>query len=340
MIKALVFAVTYNCNARCVMCSIHERESVDRDYLEFEEFFSHPKLNQLESINISGGEPLLREDILDLITLIASKSTYLHEITINSNGFFSQVMWDRLVSVLDEIDPKIKIRLFISLDSLTNKSDIIRGVKDASDRALRTLKKSKKISLDYNNFEVGVSCTVTKHNVYELDEIREYCVQNQFSLDFVYATVNDNYINSRDKQNDFTLNKDEKEYFIAYLNSIKNDKDFVLRKLYYEDLIALLKGNSIDKKCIFKEGKGLLLDAEGCLSICGMTSESILGNIFEELLDDIINTEKCAFNRCSTCETNSYYEWYDTSSLEVKTALFREVKKLRKEVKNETISRN
>jgi molybdenum cofactor biosynthesis enzyme MoaA len=64
---AAVVAATLNCNARCTMCDIWRNRV--RDELRPEEHAALPA--SLRDVNLSGGEPFLRDDLAAIVAAIA-----------------------------------------------------------------------------------------------------------------------------------------------------------------------------------------------------------------------------------------------------------------------------
>jgi len=79
-IKSIVLAVTYKCNLRCKMCNIWQNQEVENLDLSY---FSNIK--NIKYINISGGEPFLRSDLIELVKII-KKNNPKSNIIISSNG--------------------------------------------------------------------------------------------------------------------------------------------------------------------------------------------------------------------------------------------------------------
>lgn len=128
--------VTYRCNARCLMCNFPER--VDKRKLEYDtrEFFSIidglRKIGTL-SVSFSGGEPLLRRDIFDLISY-TKKQGMLTQMPTNGFLLNDQNIDNILMSGLDAIT--------ISLDSHNaTQHDKIRRLPGLFDRAIGGVKK-------------------------------------------------------------------------------------------------------------------------------------------------------------------------------------------------------
>src|SRR5690349_11887398 len=57
-----VIAVTYKCNSKCIMCNIWKEQP--QNELSSHDFLKLPKT--LKDINITGGEPFLRKDLVDI----------------------------------------------------------------------------------------------------------------------------------------------------------------------------------------------------------------------------------------------------------------------------------
>ena len=109
------------------MCSIWKGDT--RDRLMPEHMRKLPP--SLRTINLSGGEPFLRDDLVEFVREARARCPRA-VITISTNAFLS----DRIVEAMGElrrIDPDI--RLAVSLDGLGAAHDRIRGVSGAFDRA-------------------------------------------------------------------------------------------------------------------------------------------------------------------------------------------------------------
>ena len=67
------FAVTYRCNSRCQNCNIWQKEPSDELTLtEIIKFFTVNRdfLRNVKSIQLTGGEPFLRDDLPQIVTTI------------------------------------------------------------------------------------------------------------------------------------------------------------------------------------------------------------------------------------------------------------------------------
>lgn len=146
-----ILAVTYRCNCKCVMCdtwknpSPKDREITPRD-LE--------KLPRLVRLNVTGGEPFIREDLDQILAVVKKKAG---RVVISSNGLLTE----RILNVMGR-HRGVGIRL--SFDGRGGTHDAIRGVSGIHNRALETLRGLKSMGVK----DLGIAVTISDKNAPEL----------------------------------------------------------------------------------------------------------------------------------------------------------------------------
>jgi len=83
---SVILAINYDCQCDCLHCGIADYKEANSKLLDFEEIKKViVELRKLGVINItlSGGEPLLRKDIFDIVEFISSQGLF---VTLDSNG--------------------------------------------------------------------------------------------------------------------------------------------------------------------------------------------------------------------------------------------------------------
>lgn len=153
--------VTRECNMKCNHCYINATEKKLNNELNTKE--AKMLMNQIYEVSrpllvLSGGEPLLRQDIFDLIDYGSKKGL---KMGLGSNGYL----------IDDTVAKKLKTSgistVSISLDShIPAQHDEFRGVKGAWDKAVNACK-----SLRKNNVLVQVNTTLTHENYEQIDDI-------------------------------------------------------------------------------------------------------------------------------------------------------------------------
>jgi MoaA/NifB/PqqE/SkfB family radical SAM enzyme len=126
--------ITYRCNFKCQICDFWKEEHAPADELSLGEIrLIGAKLNRLGTliVSLAGGEPLIREDIYDVITILNEAGHFPILIT---NGWFvdETVAKDILRAGLQEISVSIDYRD-------PKKHDAQRGIEGSWDRAVRAL---------------------------------------------------------------------------------------------------------------------------------------------------------------------------------------------------------
>ena len=162
-------AVTYHCNLRCKMCNIWKiyRESPDLardemhldDYTHLFESVSH----DLFWLGLTGGEPFLKKDLVDIVHLAAAKSQKLHILELTTNGFSKRIIEKKVNEILEDANIPF-VTVGVSIDGLPLMHDSIRGRKESWTRAIATYKKLCEISSSHPNLSPHISYTVSRHN--------------------------------------------------------------------------------------------------------------------------------------------------------------------------------
>jgi radical SAM protein with 4Fe4S-binding SPASM domain len=176
-----VVAVTYECDARCVMCNIWK--SPPTEQMAPQRFGRLPA--SLRTINISGGEPFLRDDLPEIIRHVKAACPD-SKIIISTNSLQPQ----RIGLLLREIvrhDPGIG--LGISLDGIGKMHDAMRGVKGAFDRTMETVELSRKEGVRNIRF----AFTATSRNISHLGRVLDLSREKKVEFTCAIAQNSEHY---------------------------------------------------------------------------------------------------------------------------------------------------
>ena len=160
--------LTYRCPMRCKMCNIWENPTEKSKEIQPEELRTLPRL---KFINLTGGEPFIRED-LDKVVEECYKHT--DRIVISTSGWFE----DRVIALAEKF-PAIGIR--ISIEGLSCKNDELRGHAGGFDKGLRTLLTLKEMGMK----DIGFGCTVSNNN--SKDMLSLYQLSKSLGMEFATA---------------------------------------------------------------------------------------------------------------------------------------------------------
>ena len=261
--------VTYRCNARCNMCNVWQfpnnvKDEIDLDTVE--------KLPEMFFANITGGEPFIRRDLPEIISLVRRKA---RRIVISSNGFFTQ----RIIALFEKY-PDLGIR--ISVEGLPKTNDDIRGIPDGFDRTLRTLLALRDMGIR----DIGFGMTIQDLNAKDL--IPLYRLAEALGYEFATATLhNSHYFQKLDNHiNDVDAVSAEIEKLIFLLLKSRKIKEW-FRAYFNYGLMHFIHGNPRLLPCEMGRD-GFFLDPFGNVLACnGMDSAMAMGNLRRQSWEDI-----------------------------------------------------
>ncbi|HEX3043582.1 MAG TPA: radical SAM protein [Bacillota bacterium] len=158
--------VTSKCNSRCIYCDSWKMErasapsAVNGPTVEdINRLCAAAKKLGVQEVSLSGGEPLLRSDLEELITLLSQE----FKVLVTTNGM---LLSEERVARLAKSGLK---NLILSLDSLDAETyQQLRGIPfQHAEGALESLLYGKK---NHPQLEIGVNCVVNRYNIGSLEE--------------------------------------------------------------------------------------------------------------------------------------------------------------------------
>ena len=131
--RFLTYTVTFSCNARCIMCDSWRKPSPnDLSLQEIANIFD--QLPQMDAVRLTGGEPFVRRDMLEIAHLTQEKLCPLM-LHVTTNGFLT----DRIVKFCEERKRDVPLSMLISVDGMKDKHNAVRGHDKAWDFIVKTL---------------------------------------------------------------------------------------------------------------------------------------------------------------------------------------------------------
>lgn len=186
MINSIRISITQKCNLNCPYC--HKEGQIESEKeLSLEEISKIIKSASelgIKKIKITGGEPLLRKDIVDIIKII--KNNDFEDVSLVTNG----LLLDKYAKDLKEAGLN---RINIGCDSLNsnflkNRDNIIKGLKAAKEAGLYPIKLNMVVLKNINNDEIDKMIEFARVNdvILQLIELintnNEFYEQHYFSL--------------------------------------------------------------------------------------------------------------------------------------------------------------
>lgn len=159
--KDAVVAVTYLCNSRCTMCDFWKETR--QPTVTLADYAKLPPT--LRDINISGGEPTLHPQLVDIVRTLR-RACPKAQITISTNGFLTSLITKRIAEI-QTFYPEIGVR--ISIDGVGEKHEEIRRIPHGYAKCLATLRALKAQGVA----NLGIAFTMTNDNIDHLAQLAD-----------------------------------------------------------------------------------------------------------------------------------------------------------------------
>ena len=294
--EVISLALTIRCNSHCVMCNMWRRASEIPDISDLElstdeivTLFTEPLFSDLVELDLTGGEPHLREDLTSTVLHIAAlRKDYLprlRSIVITSNGLMPERIVANYRAILEGIkDTGIDLVSVASLDGIGEVHDRIRGTKGAFESAMQTLHGLSELKKEYPGYYVGVKTTVLPQNVDSLDAILEYARKEGFFHIISPVFFTEARFRNSDKRKSLELTPDDRDKLLQFYQNDEFDTNY-----FYSRIRNYLATGEKCWTCTATYNY-LFIDYDGSVYPCELLSEPI-GNIREKAVEDIWNGE-------------------------------------------------
>jgi MoaA/NifB/PqqE/SkfB family radical SAM enzyme len=265
----LAYQITDGCNSKCQMCNIWQKTPKNElSSAEIEEIFSSRLFSKLRWMNLTGGEPFVRNDIFEIIQIL-NKLPKLEGIAIPTNGFLTKRILDIVEKSLKILGKKKFLSVTLSIDGFEKTHDEIRGVPGAYQKVMKTLDGLLKLKKKYKNFNVGVQPTISKKNIEEIEDFYNFIKKEKTeNIGFAVTMSSDGYYGNTGTKLELDK-KDKKKVAKFFKQIINNDPQYAY---YYLKLIEMFKTNKRNFLCL-GGFLSLFMNPKGDLSPCPILSE-------------------------------------------------------------------
>lgn len=310
--QALSLELTRACVCRCVMCNIWKTRLPlpELTLNEWTHLLSDPVLEDLRELDLTGGEPFLRHDLVMLIKAVCELKRgplqKLRSVAVTTNGVLTQ----RVVADVGEMltpmaEAGLELVVVCAVDAAGELHDRIRRCFGAWNCVEKTLAGLMELRRDHPNLVLGIKTTVLPENVSELGAISRYARErNLFTIISPAIVTQGRYVNTELAQR-LTLDTPAQEQAAAFYEG----SDF--RWNYHaRALVHYLRGGSMIKPCTCGFNY-LFVRADGTVFFCPLFDEprGAVGNIREVSLAALLSSKRARAARrrtgrspeCSSC---------------------------------------
>lgn len=319
----LNFSITYNCQSRCLTCSIWEiRPKNELTIDEIREFAR--KNNYFKWITITGGEPFLRSDIAEIAKTFKDNCKGLYLMTMPTNSLCNpSTVEARLRQILSLGIPRVAITL--SLDGYRELHDKIRGVPGNFDKVMENCRMIKRVQKEYSNLDFVFGYTMSKFNQGQFESTFQ-----AVKAIFPDVTYNDFHINLAQVSENYYQNsaldiRPDSASAAAELSDILKkrkasiDPMMIVENAFLKKLIEFAKTGRSPMKCRSLEAS-VFMDGWGNVYPSIMWNKKV-GNIRESSYDliPILNSQAATAVRKDITEGREPAEWTSCEAYQVLT---------------------
>jgi MoaA/NifB/PqqE/SkfB family radical SAM enzyme len=292
--EAMSMEVTRHCIAKCIMCNIWRMKPTapELEAADWLRLLESPILSELKELDVTGGEPFLRKDIVDLLMgvgrLKKSHLKRLCSVAITTNGFLTEKVLKDVGSFIGPLEEAgVTLVFACGFDAVGETHNRIRNVKGGWDKLNATLEGLCKLRDRYPRLVLGIKTTVTRYNIDELDNVCRYADDHRlFTIISPYIVTANRYDNI-EKDNELAFSPEDLEKLKSFYRSSRFQWSY-----YRDELLHYLDTGRMGKPCSAGFNY-FFIRSTGELYACPII-DHLLGNVKEKPLEELISSPKAA----------------------------------------------
>ena len=275
-ILSLRITLTNRCNVNCLYCH-HDGMVKSKDEMTADELYTICKIAKkigVRKIRLSGGEPLLKNDIVEIVERIASLD--FKDISMTTNGILLEKYAQKLKDAgLDRVN--------VSLDTLNRETFEFITKKDYLEDAKNGILKAVEVGL----YPVKINMVIMKDiNQDEIDDMFEFCKENNIVLQLIELIESENCDDDKFSV-DYHYKLDDIEKELADIADDVREREFMQgRKKYYINGGEIEVVKPVDNSTFCANCSRLRITPDGKIKPCLLRNDNLV-----ELISHVRNGE-------------------------------------------------
>lgn len=279
---SLQLSVTGKCNSHCIMCGIWKNQTKnDFTVEELDEYLQDKIFSNIRSTGINGGEPTIRNDLDKILEILIKRCPKIKGISLLSNSINSEQLIKNSL-LLDKICQKNNIYFYtmLSLDGIKEIHDQNRCTPGNYENVLNSIKK-----LQENNLKFSIGCTITPINCYGIDDVLNFCLQNNIKFKFRLAVEIKRIFNTREKdKSNYKFNDNQLFHITNFFEKLAFNKKLSIQAGYskfYKSIFNQLANKQKRSSGCNWQTRGVSIGPNDEMSYCSVRSP-IIGYMHKE----------------------------------------------------------
>jgi MoaA/NifB/PqqE/SkfB family radical SAM enzyme len=276
MLVDQTFALMNRCNLACTYCwyELGSNSYPDR-VVELDGYADWlarcAARGRLRTAYLTGGEPLMREDILKLVELFGAR---FEHVVLMTNGL---LLTDEIAAAVTRVAGEVHV----SLDHVSRSiPDQVRGGTRAAIAALENLRQ-------WRVDPVQVTVVITARNHRDMGEILAFCRSAGFHVELVPVSV--------PAQHPLSLASLSADDRAALARLVDEHRDLLGRPAYYGRVKNYLETGAVAKMRSCRAAtSGVFVESDGEIYVCGQRRKPSLGNIGTVDVGELLARQRAA----------------------------------------------
>ncbi len=275
-IISLRITITNRCNVNCLYCH-HDGMVSSRQEMTADELYTICKIAKdigVQKIRLSGGEPLIRKDIVEIVEKIASLD--FKDISMTTNGILLEKYAQGLKDAgLDRVN--------VSLDTLDRETYEFITRKDYLESAKAGILKAVEVGM----YPVKINMVIMKDiNQNEIKDMFKFCKDNDIVLQLIELIESENCDDDKFSA-DYHYKLDMVEERLADIADEVHERKFMQgRKKYYIDGGEIEVVKPVDNSTFCANCSRLRITPDGKIKPCLLRNDNLV-----ELISHVRNGE-------------------------------------------------
>jgi len=267
------------CNSRCQTCSIwkrkHGRELTPE---ELANILGDSLFDKLRYVGVSGGEPTLRKDLPEIYRVLAQKYPRIHGTGIITNAIRKDDVITRILASAKICQESgVPFNAMVSLDGIGEIHDRVRGREGNFETAVEVIRYFR----DETDIPISIGCTISKGNVWHVDEVLDFCRREGVHGRFRVAEFIKRLYNSEQKEQIRSFTEREAYHLGLFFAKLEHtyEQSSRIKRTYRNIRRMLMEGAGRSISCPYQSAS-VMLDCRGQLAYCAPKSP-VLGSCLE-----------------------------------------------------------
>jgi MoaA/NifB/PqqE/SkfB family radical SAM enzyme len=280
-------SLTSRCNSKCIMC-LYWRETENKKLLspeEIAEIYKNPLFDSIETLALSGGEPTLREEIVEIVQRVLDVRPRVQEIILCTNGLDPDRVVEKTRSLLELANSRgiSKFAVSTSIDGYGSMHEQIRRVPRAFERVSETIRRLQELQKE-SPFFLSATCVVQPLNIDNLVKTAEFCKQIALPLTFVPVCTSNTHVDDEATRDNLQMTRIQTNKLKSIFSNELSSYITASNRPFWKEYFQIVAGKRRILPC-FMADHYVLLDSDGTLLTCGADNSLVYGNVKDEPAD-------------------------------------------------------